>query len=83
LSTAHSYVAYETTIVDGAYTVYLHMYGLINNANVAEEMQDKMFEDSKNAEFIYSPWAHTVDGVVYEAYGFGNDNTIIPADLLK
>lgn len=81
MPTGYRYVNYETYISTNR--VYLHLYGLTDNDEVTDEAQDKLFTASKDAEFIYSPWDHIVGEETYEAYGFGNDNEIIPADLLK
>ena len=64
---------YATTVVDGAYTIYLHMYGIINST---QENQD-LFTASQGAEYTYSPWIHTVNGEYVPAYDFGSDNSII------
>lgn len=71
-NTLYGNVTYTSTILS-AYPVYMHMYGL-RNGNDANEAQ---FTNSVNAEFIYSPWVHTVDGETYVAYDFGSDNDII------
>lgn len=64
---------YATTVVNGAYTIYLHMYGIINST---QENQD-LFTASQGAEYTYSPWIHTVNGEYVPAYDFGSDNSII------
>lgn len=68
----YQYVAYNTTIVNGFYPVTIHVYGLMNT-----DAHNQMFEDSQDAEFIYSPWTHIVGEETYDAYGFGSDNSII------
>lgn len=83
LPVGYQYEGYSTTIVNGTYTVYLHMYGLTNDPEVTDERQDSIFADSQGAEYIYSPWVHDVNGQTLSAYGFGNDNSIIVNDLNK
>lgn len=64
---------YSTSVVNGAYNIYLHMYGVINST---QKNQD-MFTASQGAEYTYSPWIHTVNGEYVPAYDFGSDNSII------
>ena len=64
---------YATTVVNGAYTIYLHMYGIINST----QENQAMFAASQGAEYTYSPWIHTVNGEYVPAYDFGSDNSII------
>ena len=51
-------------------SVEIHTYGVLNT-------NTELFEASKNAEYIYSPWTQTAGGTEYVEYGFTN-GVIIP-----
>ena len=52
-------------------SVNMHTYLILGS-------RTDLFEGSKNAEYIFSPWTQTSGGQTYNAYGFNANGSILP-----